>query len=93
MRSFTGYPDLSWEPIRGHRLLRRPLRVLQSSHPQCVLILSLSLAPDATILIPLDLFLFRCRRRLVEEMALVKFFGDDYIKYRAEVPTRILFIS
>lgn len=28
----------------------------------------------------------------VEEKLLIKFFGDDYIQYRKEVPTRILFI-
>lgn len=28
----------------------------------------------------------------VEEVFLIKFFGDDYVKYRQEVPTRILFI-
>lgn len=39
------------------------------------------------------LYHFFSTRIEVEERLLVKFFGDDYIKYRQEVPTRILFIS
>lgn len=29
---------------------------------------------------------------IVEEIFLVKFFGEAYVTYRAKVPTRILFI-
>lgn len=49
--------------------------------------------PFAAIAFFAALYAFFSHRILIEEMALVKFFGDDYIKYRAEVPTRILFIS
>lgn len=38
------------------------------------------------------LYVFFANRIRGEEVFLVKFFGDDYVRYRQEVPTRILFI-
>ncbi|KAK4706124.1 protein-S-isoprenylcysteine O-methyltransferase, partial [Phenoliferia sp. Uapishka_3] len=46
-----------------------------------------------TVVFSAVLYWFFSTRIPVEERQLIKFFGDDYIKYRQEVPTRILFIS
>ncbi|KAM0755474.1 ICMT-domain-containing protein [Meredithblackwellia eburnea MCA 4105] len=49
--------------------------------------------PFATIAFAIVVYKFFSYRIRMEEIHLVQFFGDDYIKYRQQVPTRILFIS
>ena len=73
----SGYPTSTTEPTVICCLFYSPVEIFLLSHARCVPSFSM-------VLLILSI--------VVEERALVKFFGQDYVKYRWQVGTKIPFI-